>query len=256
MSDKQYYIRIRGKVRGPFDIAQLRALRERGQFTSFHEISEDRNLWTTASVLAELFGPSGKAAPGHPVVELVHPAGALRPTDDDDIVGHVIPQPRRGRARLECPRCSSTNVQSFEVIYEMGTSHVDSNSVGFAPGVGMVFGATSGTQRTRAALHAAPPVRRDMTGPVIAIVLGAGTVLFAGLVMLAGLGSGDWPGDSLAQVFSCFLFVLVVGVLILIGGISSAKEVSKWNKLKYPLLRDTWLRSFRCLKCGHEFIPC
>jgi hypothetical protein len=256
MAEKQYYIRIRGKVRGPFDLVQLRALRERGQFSSFHEISEDRQMWTTASVLTEMFAPSGRAAPGHPGVELVVPAGDVtRRGSDDDIAGDAIPSSRRGRARLECPRCASPNVQSFEVIYEMGTSDMGSNSVGFAPGVGMVFGATSGTQRTRAALNASPPARRDLTGPVLAIILGVGIVLFAGLVILTGLGSGDRRGDSLAQVFSCFLFVLLVGIGILIAGISSAKSVNKWNTFEYPRLRETWLRSFRCLKCGHEFIP-
>jgi hypothetical protein len=254
MAEKSYYVRDRGKVRGPFDLAGLRALRDRGQFSSFHEISEDRRVWTTASALTELFAPSGQGASVYPVAEVVRPAVPTR----RDISGADLDRDdgqssRRGRAKMECPRCASRNVQSFEVIYEMGTAHTESNSVGFAPGVGMVFGATSGTHRTRAALNAAPPSRRDSTGPVLAIILGAAIIFGAALIMTAGLGSGDRHGDSFAPLLFLFLVILFVGVLILIAGISSARSANRWNSYQYPQLYDTWLRSFRCLQCGHEF---
>lgn len=41
-----WYVRDRGKVLGPFDAAQLDALRRRGQLTRFHELSTDRRTWT------------------------------------------------------------------------------------------------------------------------------------------------------------------------------------------------------------------
>jgi len=55
MMDKQYYLRVRGKVAGPFGIRQLQSLRDRGQFRRFHEISEDRQTWMTASGLPGMF---------------------------------------------------------------------------------------------------------------------------------------------------------------------------------------------------------
>src|SRR5438876_8315312 len=55
MSDKLLYIRVRGKVQGPFTVDALRSMRDRGQFRRFHEISEDRRSWTSATALNELF---------------------------------------------------------------------------------------------------------------------------------------------------------------------------------------------------------
>jgi GYF domain 2 len=61
MAEKRWYVRVRGKVLGPFGLAQLRALLDRGQFRRFHEISEDRQTWRSASTLTELFPVAGPA---------------------------------------------------------------------------------------------------------------------------------------------------------------------------------------------------
>jgi hypothetical protein len=55
MADKRLYIRIRGRVIGPFNHQQLMSLRERGQFQRFHEVSADRKRWQPASVVTEVF---------------------------------------------------------------------------------------------------------------------------------------------------------------------------------------------------------
>jgi hypothetical protein len=55
MSDPTWYIRVRGRISGPFDRSQLEALRKRGQFARFHEISQDRQSWVSASTLGDLF---------------------------------------------------------------------------------------------------------------------------------------------------------------------------------------------------------
>jgi hypothetical protein len=55
MAAVQYFIRIRGRIMGPFDWPQLRSLRDRGQLNRFHEVSTDRRTWTPASSLGELF---------------------------------------------------------------------------------------------------------------------------------------------------------------------------------------------------------
>ncbi len=59
MEDKRLYIRVRGKVLGPFGLHELISLRDRGQFRRFHEVSEDRRTWVTASSLAEIFPLNG-----------------------------------------------------------------------------------------------------------------------------------------------------------------------------------------------------
>lgn len=64
MNDTKWYVRVRGKVMGPFDIEQLRSLRSRGRFGRFHEVSEDRKTWQPASTLTELFSaPATATAP-------------------------------------------------------------------------------------------------------------------------------------------------------------------------------------------------
>lgn len=56
MSDP-YYIRIRGRVQGPFDAEKLRNLARRGQFSRLHEISTDGQQWQSAKAFQELFAP-------------------------------------------------------------------------------------------------------------------------------------------------------------------------------------------------------
>jgi hypothetical protein len=54
----QYYIRVRGKVHGPFDVEKLKKLHARGQFSRAHEVSVDKRSWQAAAELPELFPPS------------------------------------------------------------------------------------------------------------------------------------------------------------------------------------------------------
>jgi len=78
MPEQSYFIRIRGKVMGPFGMDQLRSLRDRGQFRGFHEFSEDRRTWQPATGLTDLFanGSGGAsnaaftAAPPAPVTPM------------------------------------------------------------------------------------------------------------------------------------------------------------------------------------------
>ena len=53
----QYYVRIRGKVLGPFALTQLQAMKQRGALSPFHEVSENRTTWAPASSLLDVFGP-------------------------------------------------------------------------------------------------------------------------------------------------------------------------------------------------------
>jgi len=50
-----YFVRLRGKVMGPFGDAQLVSLRDRGQLKPFHEVSTDKVLWVPASTLTTIF---------------------------------------------------------------------------------------------------------------------------------------------------------------------------------------------------------
>jgi hypothetical protein len=59
MAEERFYVRIQGKVVGPFGVPQLRALRDRGQLRTFHEVSSDKQAWSAASSLAGVFPASG-----------------------------------------------------------------------------------------------------------------------------------------------------------------------------------------------------
>jgi len=53
--DTPLYLRVRGRVLGPYDQEKLRALVRRGQLSRMHEVSTDGTHWVRASTYAELF---------------------------------------------------------------------------------------------------------------------------------------------------------------------------------------------------------
>jgi S1-C subfamily serine protease len=54
MSQDTWYVRVRGKVTGPYGLDQLKALYRLGRLARFHEVSSDRTEWVTASTLTVL----------------------------------------------------------------------------------------------------------------------------------------------------------------------------------------------------------
>jgi hypothetical protein len=78
VSQQRLFVRIRGKVLGPFDLKQLRLQRDRGILGKVHEVSEDRISWTPASSLAELFPPEEQLYEG-PSAETPHHRGVSLP---------------------------------------------------------------------------------------------------------------------------------------------------------------------------------
>jgi hypothetical protein len=69
MPESGQYIRVRGKVTGPFDVASLQKLVRRGALSRMHEVSSDRVNWAPAGEYEELF----PAAP-EPVAVLAEPS--------------------------------------------------------------------------------------------------------------------------------------------------------------------------------------
>jgi hypothetical protein len=69
MDQNQYYVRLRGKTRGPYSIEQLRRLVSRGQFSRMYQVSTDKLTWSSAAELRDVFaiaqpvptGPSSQA---------------------------------------------------------------------------------------------------------------------------------------------------------------------------------------------------
>jgi S1-C subfamily serine protease len=65
MAEQRYYVRVRGKILGPFDLEELAQQRERGQVSRFHELSLDRVKWVPASSVQELFPAADAPARSH-----------------------------------------------------------------------------------------------------------------------------------------------------------------------------------------------
>lgn len=57
----RYFVRVRGKIHGPFDIEKLKKMHSRGQFSRAHEVSQDKRTWHPAGTLRELFAPSDQS---------------------------------------------------------------------------------------------------------------------------------------------------------------------------------------------------
>jgi hypothetical protein len=82
---EQFYIRIRGRVLGPYDQEKVQSLARRGQFSKMHELSTDGMSWVRASSHPELF-----------TAEIVEPPVRESPPPPvgQSAAGQVAPQPR------------------------------------------------------------------------------------------------------------------------------------------------------------------
>lgn len=53
--NEHFYVRIRGRVQGPYDVEKLRSLVRRGQLSRMHEVSNDKVAWRQAADFPDLF---------------------------------------------------------------------------------------------------------------------------------------------------------------------------------------------------------
>ncbi|MEZ6065980.1 MAG: GYF domain-containing protein [Planctomycetaceae bacterium] len=55
----QWFVRVRGKVNGPYDLARLQGLKVRGRLSRVHEVSQDQRTWLPATSIPGLFDGAG-----------------------------------------------------------------------------------------------------------------------------------------------------------------------------------------------------
>ena len=55
---ERYYVRLRGKVSGPFDLATLQRQARQGQVSRLHQVSTDQVTWRGAGTVQGLFNPA------------------------------------------------------------------------------------------------------------------------------------------------------------------------------------------------------
>lgn len=139
---------------------------------------------------------------------------------------------------MNCVKCNSDNVQRLEVIFDNGTSDINTKSgstgIGFGRGgIGIGFGKTKtkGTSQSQSAIKASPPAKKKLWKFIALFVLG----VFFTIDKNAGTG-------------------LILGgvAMMLIGGFFTYKNFT-FNKKEYPELYKIWLDSWMCNKCGWIF---
>jgi eukaryotic-like serine/threonine-protein kinase len=57
-SNVRYWVRLRGRVSGPFDLPTLQRQIRQGQLSRFHQVSTDQVHWMAATEVEGLFGPT------------------------------------------------------------------------------------------------------------------------------------------------------------------------------------------------------
>lgn len=97
MAGELWYTRVRGLVRGPFSLEELKHQRAVGQLARFHEVSSDKVVWQPAASISEVFEAPQEsgglwAAAEEPLdidelLERSSPVGATEP------LGAIEPEP-------------------------------------------------------------------------------------------------------------------------------------------------------------------
>jgi len=128
---------------------------------------------------------------------------------------------------MQCTECNSDNVQKLSLVYEQGTQNINATSStitnhGFGQGFSTGTTRTSGTTQSITAQRAAPPAKKKIIIPIVAIVAG---------FVLAKYGE---------------LWGLLVSV---VGGIYFYTSFL-YNRNVYPRLYANWQNSWLCNKCG------
>lgn len=141
---------------------------------------------------------------------------------------------------MKCPKCQSENTQRLEVVYENGTTNIDTHSktvggglAGSSLGGAAAYTNTTGTSQTRMAEKASPPAKKN-TAQAVGAAIGFS---FPAYLFLSD-GSFMWGG----------IFLLLIA-----GSIWLAKEWIAYNSNVWPSLYDNWSKSWICHKCGNIF---
>jgi S1-C subfamily serine protease len=115
----RYFIRLRGREDGPFDIDELRRMRAQGRFSPIHEVSTDRMYWNKASVLSEVFSShrSTNSAADH-YTDSPTPQRAVQATYG------AVPSPQPGPAVDSPPKPDTQPIVEPQWFYSLnGKSH-------------------------------------------------------------------------------------------------------------------------------------
>ncbi len=193
--DRTYFVRFRGTVKGPFDLATLRTLVARRQLTRAHSISTDGITWRTASEVTELF-----------------------PAADRTSVRERLQETARTRRSIQ----QESEAAPPPVEADPAPARDALPSAGVGPATGFAATDASG------ALHICGLEGRDEIDPLLArLAIGAAAVLLLFLLLpfgvhegrlqsIVGMARSDDPSDA-----------LLLGLVLAAGGTAFATALGR-----------------------------
>lgn len=238
MSDDRFYIRLRGRVQGPFNADQLHSLARSGQFSRLHEISGDGQLWSPAKDRPELF-PRVAPAPMASVQ-----AKSARTPDDSETFSLAPAPSGNGQPSNEaqwfyaCGGVQSGPTEFAKLIELAGAGRIRGDDLVWSPGMdnwtparqvpGLITDLNTNWNSIAAtsppaAMHAAHSGARSAPGLAVAsLVLG----LLSLAVGIAAVAL-EVVGMGLAVMVSCVLASVVAAVLAVVFGHSGAGQIKR-----------------------------
>ena len=265
MMDTQLYLRVRGRVLGPYDEEKLQSLVRRGQLSRMHEVSTDGAHWVRASTYAELFvgAPVRLVAPEMAVAA---PPPAQQATCElIPIAEEPVPQTAAAPAPTSRAAASAANGKSW--YYEslgaehgpveesalrmlLATGQLDSNSLvwndsmpqwspafqvpGLVPAAGTSRTHGSNDRESASAEGMASLCKAAHASRPWALFLGITAFVYAGLLMLVGfifLVQGAEHG--IPPVVAMGLFWIINGAVTAAGGILLINYANRLASLIY-----------------------
>lgn len=141
---------------------------------------------------------------------------------------------------MKCPVCQSENTQRLQVVYENGTTNIETNSKTVGGGIGgsalggaAAYTNTTGVSQTRLAKKASPPFKKQTS---TAVMIALGSVFLAYLFLSDG---AIWWG--------------LAAIAISAASTWAAKSFYEHNSQIFPGLYKEWQHSWVCHKCGNMY---
>lgn len=240
--ENQLYIRMRGRVLGPYDQEKLQSLARRGQLSRMHELSSDATNWVRASTYPELF----VSADPPPATVTQDGLGEVR------VPGKEDGQPRRasgqrwwyGKNGAEAGPVDQATLQQMlatgslspeDIVWSDGmTQWVPARQVpGLLPATGTFSPSPSGTAGAKDDLPASLCKAIANSRPWV-IFIAVVSFIYAGLVVVAGIFELiQGARDHAAPVVASALFALIFGVDVAAGGFLLSTYASRIASLRY-----------------------
>jgi hypothetical protein len=261
--ESQLYIRIRGRVLGPYDQEKLQSLARRGQLSRMHELSPDATNWVRASTYPELF-----------VMDDVPPTMVAPPGEGGrstaSVNGHAPPAAKRWWYRRNGAEAGPVDPATLQQMLAAGNLGLDdivwtegmvqwlparqvpglTPVAGGAPaqaaGGGPIAGATGGKDELPATLCSAARSSYPWV-EFVAVV----SFICAGISIVAGIFALIHGANvHLAPVVAWGLFALIWGVDVAAGGFilsTYGRRVASLKFSAHPVVLETALNSLRTL---------